>query len=206
MKRLILVSIFGCLAVLGVAQTKFSGGFKGGLTASQVSGDGLAGFNKAGYCIGPFVKMHLNDRISIAPEILYITKGSRKPTNPDRGDFTSWGYIFHYVEVPVLVHYDMDRFSVNAGLYASALTKGIEESQAGLQYPVANPEMKKTDFGFAIGSSVFITNKLFFELRYTQSVIPIRAAPDPQNIVPWYDGGMYNSVLHFMLGMEFGKS
>lgn len=206
MKSPILTGIFICLCFLGQAQTKFSGGFKGGLTASQVSGDGLAGFNKAGFCIGPFVKMALNDRLSISPEILYLTKGSRKPTNPDQGDFTSWGYIFHYVEVPVLMHYELERFSLNAGLYASALTKGIEESQAGLQYTVANPEMKKTDFGFAIGGSVFITDKLFFELRYTQSVTPIRAAPDPQNIVPWYDGGMYNSVLQFMLGMEFGKS
>jgi hypothetical protein len=206
MIRLGLISLSLIFSALLSAQANFSGGIKGGFTASQVSGDGLAGFNKAGYCIGPFVKIAISDQISISHEILYITKGGRKPTNPDKGDFTSWGYIFHYVEVPVLLHYKFDRFTASGGLYVAALTKGIEESQAGLQYPVANPEMKKTDIGFAIGGSVFFTDHLFLEVRYTQSVSPIRAAPDPLNVVPWYDGGMYNSVLQFILGYEFGKS
>ena len=50
----------------------FKGGIILGLSTSQVSGDDLAGFNKAGLIFGGFTNRILSSRNSLQLEIIYI--------------------------------------------------------------------------------------------------------------------------------------
>ena len=86
-KIICILLIFVCFSL---KSQQFNGGVLGGVSASQITGDELSGFNKAGLYLGSFVNFYLNRRTSIQMEIDYIQKGSRKNPNPDNNDFITY--------------------------------------------------------------------------------------------------------------------
>lgn len=197
--------VFVFLSAVGIqsafSQTQFSSGLLAGFSATQVDGDGVSGFNKAGLTGGAFVQFGLSNQLSGRIEMTYVGKGSRKPADPDNGDFSSWGYTFHYIDVPLLVEYELDNFRLQGGPYASVLISG-SQFQDGASYDVVNPEMRPYDFGVAIGASYDLGETLFLQARYTNSVVAIRPPPDPGNQTRWFDGGMSNIVIQFTVGLR----
>ena len=57
----------------------FGGGLILGLSTSQVGGDNLGGFNKAGLLVGAFVNIPISELLSFQMEMTYIQKGSNNP-------------------------------------------------------------------------------------------------------------------------------
>ena len=94
----------------------FRAGVLTGVTASQISGDQLGGFDKAGLMIGGMVSTRLGKKLDLAMEILYIQKGSKKNPKPDIGDYTSYLLRLNYFEVPLMLqwHYSK-RFTFEGG-------------------------------------------------------------------------------------------
>ena len=196
-----------CLALFSAthawSQAKFRAGLTAGLATTQVHGDAISGFNKLGFSGGLLVDISGNGRFSGGFEMIYLQKGSRKPANPDNGDFTTWGYTFHYIDVPVLLTYHFDAFYVQAGIYGGFLIAG-ESVFDGSPFEIINPEMRRYDLGVAAGVGIDITEQWAANLRYSNSVVPIRKAPDGASITRFYDAGMLNIVAQLALVYRLG--
>ena len=79
----------------------FNAGAILGLSTTQVSGDNLAGFHKAGLLLGGFVNRDLNSEMNIQIEMTFIQKGS---VNQKREKFPDIANInLNYLEVPLII-------------------------------------------------------------------------------------------------------
>src|SRR5687768_1040627 len=110
--KIYFLAIFLSIALCMKAQ-EFNAGLRFGMDASQVNGDRLAGFDKAGILAGVFVNRNFSERISVQMEMIFIQKGSRRPLD----DFNTYYRLrVHYIEVPVLLRYQASKkFTVYAG-------------------------------------------------------------------------------------------
>ena len=62
-----------------VKSQNFNGGLIGGISTSQVSGDNLSGYNKAGLFLGIFTQLPVSSITNIKMEMNFIQKESRNP-------------------------------------------------------------------------------------------------------------------------------
>src|SRR5438132_3331012 len=98
-RKLFFTSLFIIFFQLLYAQ-RFHAGVTGGISTTQVAGDQLSGFNKAGVIAGGFVNSSLSEKTSLQMEIIFIQKGSRKPVETDN-DNQYYVMRLSYFEVPV---------------------------------------------------------------------------------------------------------
>ena len=177
---------------------KFDAGILAGLSTSQVDGDDLSGFNKAGIKAGGFVSRKLGGKSALTFEIEYFQKGSRKPVNADNEYFLMR---LSYIEVPLLYNYYVGKkWNLEAGIGVAALLSAYEEDQTG---EILNaPEFNRFDYLIEVGANYFITSNFFFNIRYSYSIIPMRSKPDGYDY-RYFLGGQYNKVLAFALAYVF---
>lgn len=188
------------LWVTGAQCQSFSSGLTGGFAATQVHGDGITGFNKAGLLGGFFVRFKRTDHFSLRTELNYVGKGSRNPGNVNTGAFDKRGYTFHYVELPVMAEYHLDRFYLQGGLYGAVLLWG-QEMFAGEHFEVINPPLRPFDTGFVGGVGMEVTDHLEVFARYSQSLIPIRRSPDEAGVTRFWDMGFMNIAV--LIGVAY---
>ncbi|MBI2967356.1 MAG: PorT family protein [Bacteroidetes bacterium] len=180
----------------------FSGGLTGGLSTSQVSGDELAGFNKAGIFFGGFTSRSFSEKWSAMMQLSFIMKGSKKPTRVDKGDYEFYRLSLWYIDIPVLIHYkayfkEYKAFSGEAGFSFGTLVFSEEEDQSG-NLP-GRPPFKRFDLSLAGGIHYHISDNLNIYMRMLNSILPIRG-----NLSYAYQritGGQYNTALLF--GAEY---
>jgi len=202
-----LMKLVSLIVLLGFAlqcrsQLDFSAGVQTGFSMSQISGDGLGGFDKFGLSAGPFVRAKWTKTSSAKVEILYINKGSRKNANPKINDFRTYVLSLNYVEVPLLYNYSYgDKLVGEAGVAIGTLLSSKQRDN-DLEIGFSRP-FKSTEFSMVFGANYKFNEKLFFNARYTNSIIPVRNAPENGNGFSFYEAGQYNSLLQFMLGYEF---
>lgn len=193
-----------CNGILG--QREFKGGILVGGVTSQISGDGLGGWDKFGFSAGAWVNAPLNEKIGLGLSMKYITKGSR--TEQDTLTYNSFGFYLNYIDVPILLTYDVkkknSKFTFSIGPYIGFLLKQ-DIIINGASYDV-NPKFKSTDIGGQVGAAWWPKEKLFLELMMATSVIPTRPAPAVVNANSYYEQGNYNQVLQLTLGIRFGGS
>jgi len=203
---ILVVLLFFLLCPVSTAQ-EFRGGLKGGMTASEVSGDHLASPDKIGYFAAAFTNYPISRYESIQFEVMYIHKGSR--SWPDEtNDYFDYRFALQYVELPVLFVQDLSRYtSLNylenilaySGLSASFLVDHQETE--GLS-PI--PDEKRENYhgielNFLVGLSYPMTETLFVNLGYSNSLTPVR--PHASGNTTWYNYGQYNSV--WSLGLSY---
>lgn len=199
LKIMLVSSLMVCCFQFGYGQ-RFKAGLIGGLSTTQVAGDQLSGFNKVGVIAGGFVNNPVSDKSSIQMEIIFIQKGSRKPLQPDK-DNEHYVMRLAYFEVPVLFKYQVSsKINVELGLSIGALMFSEEEDQLGLQRN--KPAFNKTDFSGIIGLTYPISDQLFFNLRLSNSIVPIRDFASGYSFA-FFDRGQYNTVLAFTLHYQF---
>jgi hypothetical protein len=175
----------------------FKGALKAGITTSQVSGDALSGFHKAGIAAGGLVKRELSEKISYQFEMLYIQKGSRKSVDPDNNDYTFFLLKLNYIEIPISLQYKKGKFIYDAGVAFGRLIHSSVENEAGL-YPRLHPESRafyKEEYSVQIGVSYPLYNKLYMNWRISNSILPIRNHQG--NAVYQFNRGQYSTVLQF---------
>lgn len=200
--RYLFVLFFLALQCETYSQLDFSAGLQTGLSASQVSGDGLSGFDKFGLSAGPFVRAEWSETSSMKVEILYINKGSRKNANPKTNDFRTYVLSLNYVEVPILFNYSYeDKLRGEAGIGIGTLISSSQRDN-DLEIGFSRP-FKSTEFSLIFGVNYKFNENLFFNARYSNSIIPVRNAPTTGSTFSFYEAGQYNSLLQFMLGYEF---
>ncbi|MBL0258789.1 MAG: PorT family protein [Bacteroidetes bacterium] len=177
----------------------FDAGIRGGLTATQVAGDRLTGYNKAGFLIGGFVSRDFSEKISLRFEIIFIQKGSRKPVNID--DNTYYRMRLHYAEVPILLLYNATKtISIEAGPSFGSLVFSQEDNELG--EIIGAPEFKKFEISANAGLLFHLSDHWLADIRYNWSLTTIRPYQGSYNY-NFFDQGQYNSVVEAALMYRF---
>jgi Outer membrane protein beta-barrel domain len=202
MKRIFIALLF--ISFQTNAQQVFNVGLKEGATISQVFGDDYGGFKKSGYVGGFFTNVKLIGPWSAGLEVLFVQKGSKHNSNPKLGDGNSYFLELNYLEIPILFKYYIGRTSIEFGPGYSFLTKQTEIITINsIQHP-GTVRFKGTEFNFNIGVSRVFTSHFGLNLRYTNSLSPLRANPNLTSSTKYKDG-QFNAVLALCLTYEFGK-
>lgn len=209
MRRVFLLSLLVSLSLFVNAQ-RFNAGLLFGLSASQVHGDNLSGFDKMGLVGGGFVKTSINEKWDAFFEIIYVQKGSRKIPNPSKGDYLTYDLKLDYAEVPVLVRYTFyKQFALEFGPAFGALVRQSEVSNdINLLQVYPEKAFSKTDFTFVTGINYLFQGKFDINIRYTNSYLPVRRFDVPVYYPNWFfnlfNRGFYNNVLTFTARYTFG--
>lgn len=181
--------------------SRFEGGIVFGGVTSQVSGDGLGGWNKYGMAAGAWVKMGFSDKWGALISMHYTNKGSAKPADPKNGDNDQFFYKLNYIDIPVMAEYQMDRALFHFGLYAGVLVKQSQEYNGSSSSP--SPLFEPLDIGGTLGAGYELNDNWTIELRGQTSIIPTRPSPNPTNTWSYYEQGNYNQVLQLLLSLSF---
>jgi len=191
-------SLFYLLLLLG--QNSFSQVFRAEITAgvagSQISGDQLSGFNKAGIYAGIGVRTNINDEFEIGFRTLYFQKGSRQRLKTDEVDSSFYLLRLNYVEVPLTLRYHLNKkFYMEMGPSLGYLVKSSEEDENG----ILNFRRPFYEFDLSLcGTFGYVLSKnLDFNLGYCQSILPVRDFSSGASFR--LNKGQYSSVLTFTL-------
>ena len=193
MKNKLLLCIFIFFTFFSFSQN-FKGGVIAGVSTSQVSGDNLGGFHKAGLYLGVFTELPLSPISNIKMEMNYIQKGSNNPKMLENG-FTDIST--SYIEVPISVNYYQNEITCfEIGIQTAFLLSSSDNDFSG---PIPNNtnEFNKIDLGAFIGMNYHLTDKILLNSRISNSILPVR--PHASGATYQLNKGQYNSVLSFTL-------
>ena len=179
---------------------KFEGGLLAGLCASQVGGDSLSGYDKAGVFAGGYVSLPLSSRVHIRLEMDYIQKGSRKNPVPEKDDYNSYLMQLGYVEMPLLLQFYMrSKLAAEVGPAISFLLHYSEKFNQENAYA---HQFAKQNLSIIAGISYPVTEKISAGLRTNNSLISIRKDKFTGNIRRLWGYGQFNDVLILTLGYK----
>ena len=181
----------------------FSGGFILGLSTSQVGGDNLAGFNKAGLLIGIFANKSIYQNLSFQMEMTYIQKGSENPKIDDVSDanYLKQDISSSYIEIPFLLKYHQsNNFSVEGGIQTAYLIVAYYNDSYGKIEANNMSPFISYDIGLMIGLDYKYSKNISLNTRLSSSIFPIGTEDyDNQEIFGSTSKGKYNLVLSFTL-------
>lgn len=226
MKKLIfLLTIFITFISVNSYSQRFRAGLIGGLTATDLNGadqvDNDNDFGKAGFTGGGFVNAKLADETnSVQFEIIYVQKGHSERNYDTTGNLISYYKLnLDYIEVPVLFRHqlffnvnkkEVNRFALEFGPSFGTL---VRIKQDGLGYiggnftggTYRNDSFRKTETALNIGVCYTVKNNLFFDVRYTNSIVHVvkQAQPLPGFLIYTFNKGN-NMVFAFTLRYLFG--
>ena len=193
---LLVLLLFSCELF---AQQAFKAGLSLGMTTSQISGDGLGGWDKFGIAGGAFVSAPLSSKNGFRIGLNYADKGSR--TKRDTLNFNTFAYRLRYIEVPVQYSFQNGPSTFLTGVYYGRLIKQDILANA-LTYDVI-PAFRNYDVGITLGATLQMGDHFFIEGRFSSSMIPTRPSPNFANPNSYYEKGNYNQVLYFLIGRNF---
>jgi len=176
----------------------FDAGFVCGLAATQVDGDGNAGYDKAGPIAGIWVGRRLNHVLYTRMELRYIQKGSYAKTTQDDGATIGFYRMrLNYLEMPVVFGYRLNNgFNALLGLSAGYLGKALEMNEFG-SFPAEDiQKFHKFEFAWRFGIEYNQSEHWAFNVMYSYSMFPIR--PHKGNITYRWDRGQYNNVIELV--------
>ncbi|MGM0612893.1 MAG: porin family protein [Bacteroidota bacterium] len=196
-KNLLLSTLLLMATPLLLQAQQFDAGFRAGISASQISGDGLAGYNKPGIYAGIFTSIDINDKSRVTLEMNYVEKGSRKLAKPDKGIYNSYKLMLNYAEVPVTYQYFInENLSFEAGPSFGILLNSTnnEEDENGIIRDT-RPFRK---YELAINSSInyWFNENWAFSIRHSESIIPVRK--HDSGATYWFNRGQHLNVLRFI--------
>lgn len=198
--RVMIVFLTGLLSLSAWSQVKFDGGIAAGGATSQVSGDGLGGWDKFGFYGGGWVHMGFNETWGSQMSILYLTKGSKKQADPDNGDYNTFEFRLNYIEVPLLVTHTVKKWRIGIGPSVGLLVSQ-KQFYNGLSYDIV-PPFSTLDISGCLSVQARLSERMSLELKGYTSILPTRPAPEVVNKLNYYEQGNYNQVL--TLGLQYG--
>jgi len=178
-----------CLWTFAAKGQELNFGIYAGVTASQVDGDAFRGFNKLGGTAGLFFNKHIEYNIYWQAEFKYVSRGVYK--GPSDNDQTLYRSTYHYVEIPLSVHYRVqEKFILELGTSPEVLVGVAYEDENGILNPEGYPEIRRLGLSVFAGVGYWFSERMMLGLRYTNSAIPFR---DPQEWNhPQYRGYFHN--------------
>ena len=200
------ILLFCGFLTLSIQAQNFGGGVILGFGASQVGGDNLAGFHKAGLLVGAFTNTSISELLSFQMEITYIQKGSNNPTinDADHPNYLKEDISSSYIEIPLLLQYHQsNKLKIEGGLLAAYLIDGYYNDSNGKIPNEPNPFINY-DVGLFLGLDYKYSDNINLNTRICNSVLPIGS--EDYNHPNTYNSsrkGKYNSVLSFALHYNF---
>lgn len=210
------------IAILAITTTDaYAQRFKPGLDVGVVSTD-LVGidpydndFHKASLTIGGLLNTKISNNNSIQFEILYTQKGSLQPAD-SVNNYTYYKLSLNYIEVPLMLKHNfkfnmnkktVDRFYFEVGPSFGRLLSVKQNINGSIYTDQSN--FLKNEFAVNIGLGCEIVNNLYFNIRFSNSIIPV-VEHSPQiktfNNFFWYTFNKGdNQVFAFTLRYIFDK-
>jgi len=199
----ILLTILICVFSINIHAQNFGGGLILGLSTSQIGGDDLAGFDKAGLLVGVFANKAISPLLSFQMEMTYIQKGSNNPNMNDskHKDYGQEDISSSYIEIPLLLQYHQNnKLIIEGGIQLAYLMNGYYNDLNG-EIPIysVNPFIKY-DFGLLLGVNYRHSDNISLNTRLSNSILPIGAEDyDSVNSYNSSRKGKYNTVLSFAI-------
>jgi len=191
MKKL-LTSLF--ILFFGICSAQnFNAGFIGGLTMSQISGDGYSGYNKVGPRIGAYVNYPLKKKMSLQIGIQYLQKGSEE-NDVDANNFYS--YKLDYLEIPFTFNYQIKEFIYLESGIGSNYLLGFNESES-------NTEPNKLSMDFILGTQYQFNKNVLFNFRFAHSLTKIRK--HSSNGTSGLNKGEYSNLISLALIYQISR-
>lgn len=165
--------LFSLLWISAAEAQQFHSGLRLGLNASQINGDEMAGFRKAGPVAGLYVSYPFSQKWAGQFELLYSQKGSKRQFTDQGGGPGIWNLLrLHYIELPVMMNYSLNKnLSVHFGLGAAYLFRTHLEDIYGGEQEV--DFLKKYELSSLIGAQYYLSKKVSLYARYTNSLLPL---------------------------------
>lgn len=212
LKRHVIFSLFFVLFVFWPGKVvwgqRFGGGLKGGLAASEVSGDNLGGPDKLGWFAAVFTNTSLGAITRVQLELMYIQKGSRSTPN-EKNNFYDYRFALQYAEIPLLLIVDFpwggggqfaDRLSLETGLSAGFLVESKELENDRLLDLSDEKPFHRAELNLLLGLYYPVTRQINFHMRFSQGITPLR--PHEGGTAVWYNRGQYNTAWTFGLSWD----
>ena len=203
-----MIKKFGILLCCGflsisIHAQNFGGGVILGLSTSQVGGDNLAGFNKAGLLAGAFANIPISELLSFQMEMTYIQKGSNNPkmNDAEHSNYLKEDISSSYIEVPLLLQYHQsNKMKIEGGVQLAYLINGYYNDLNG-EIPIYSVDpFIEYDFGLLLGIDYKYSENISLNTRLSSSILPIGAEDyDGVNSYNSSRKGKYNSVLSFAI-------
>jgi len=207
MKKKFALFIFCGFLISNLQAQNFGGGIILGLSTSQVGGDDLGGFNKAGILAGFFTNKSISELLSFQMEMTYIQKGSNNPNmnnSEHLQDYEKPDISSSYIEIPLLLQYHQSEvLKIEGGLLSAYLINGYYNDRIGEIPNETNPFINY-DLGLFLGLDYKYSDNISLNTRICNSIFPIGS--EDYNGVSRYNSNMkgkYNSVLSFALHYNF---
>ena len=189
---------------LNIQAQNFAGGIILGLSTSQVGGDDLAGFNKAGLLIGIFANKNISKYLSFQMEMTYTQKGSNNPKMNDSShpNHEKEDISLSYIEVPLLLQYHQsNKLNIETGILTGYLMDGYYNNDSGEMTNEINPFVNY-DIGLLFGIDYKYSKNISLNTRLSNSIFPIGTEDYDKQWGSFFKG-KYNSVLSFTLHYNF---
>lgn len=178
MKKLVLlIALVFILSNVFSQGSRIKGGVRAGATTSQISGDDLSGFHKLGGYAGvyaniPFTK---DEKWKFQMEINFIMKGSslfaKGANNPNM--YRKYTLNLFYLEVPFLAKFNLVKgLEVELGPTVNFLFASREVNEGGVI--MGRPPFRFYEISILGGFSYYFNDHWAINLRYTNSIIPVR--------------------------------
>lgn len=183
----------------------FTGKLIVGVNGSQIDGDGLSGFYKAGLVFGAGVRFPVNEKLSIGPEIMYSMKGAKTSFDQvTQFNFPRLIYRLNYVDLPLVAEYKVnDGLQVEGGFLVGYLLNSEFDNGTNLGFVNVDYLFKKLDYQGFIGLKYKIFDDFWINGRMLYSIVSTNAIGlnnfNNGIIGARTQGGYFNNVLQFTL-------
>ena len=195
---IMLMLFLGLLASPGFAQTKVTGGVKGGVNLADLSFDPVPpDFTccdmKAGGAFGAFLNVG-SEKVSFQPELLYSMKGAK---SSDLGKIKA-----NVVELPLLLRADPMSENrvhpfVTIGPAISYITSAKTENPDGTEEDLKDTDqIKSADFGMIFGGGI-AAGPATIEARYDLGLRDLNNDPDEFKVK--------SRTISILFGISFGR-
>jgi hypothetical protein len=171
-----------------------------GAVTSQISGDGLGGWDKFGLMGGGEVAVPLSEKWSFSGGIRYTQRGSR--TKRDTINFNTFAYKLEYIDLPLKLLYSQTRngedfLTFGAGVSAGYLMRQRQMNNGA--YSDINPPFSSFDYAAGFDVALWFTTKAAISAGFWTSFLPTRDNPSITNQFSYYERGNYNQMLTLAL-------
>jgi hypothetical protein len=201
-KHLITALLLFCVSF--AYSQNFKGGLFAGAVTSQVDGDGLAGFDMAGFQAGAFTRYNLNTSTLLQLELGFVQKGAKEPPS-DTSNF--YRMRANYISLPLTLQYRWHNLAFEVGPALDILVTASESDIGGERDLEGTAALRRFSLIGIGGISYYITDKWVVNFRSTISVTPARNASARAGrpfLLQAGGAGQRNVVLSTALYYSFG--
>jgi len=210
MNKIVLSAIVLMSVFTKATAQDFTYGAKAGLNVANIVDKDKDNYAKAGFHIGAFVEVPLSEKLSVQPELIFSTQGSKSEGSTVLQEAKMKDKL-NYINIPVMFKYPVaEGFNLQAGpqlgiLTSAKLKKDITPTTtgAGLGLPEeskiedSKDNYKSIDFALNLGVGYEFGDGLLVDARYSVGL---------SNIYENKGGGntkANNSVFQISLGFKF---